>query len=273
MTYADALTTYNTAYADYLAALKNGSTELKLSAAGKRYTGGTLIQPSNRYAGSPNECIALCSASSNKGYMSSCTGATYNSTQSSCQLYTGAGAIDISTDVSSYAITSEIQAKLTAYNNAVIALSAANKLVEGSGSDTNTNSTLTNDQFNAQTDKLQQTYSYLLQNRQNLLQNRQNIDEATAEYNELSNKSDNISIGITTSSTQYIIWIIFAILVISASIVIFYAPNVNILETYPLMGLFIALLILYFAYHYIQINYNSFPNLSSYNLNTLNYYN
>ena len=266
MTYASDLTTYNTAYADYLAALKNGSTELKLSAAGNRYTGGTLIQPSNRYAGTPNECIALCSASSNKGYMSSCTGATYNSTQSSCQLYTGAGFTAASTDLTSYAITSEIQAKLTAYNNAVIALSAANKLVEGSGSGTYNNSTLSKDQFNAQTDKLQQTYSYLLQDRQN-------IDEATAEYNELSNKSDNISIGITTSSTQYIIWIIFAILVISASIVIFYAPNVNILETYPLMGLFIALLILYFAYHYIQINYNSFPNLSSYNLNTLNYYN
>jgi hypothetical protein len=256
-----------TAYANYLAALKNGSTELKLSAAGTQYTGGTLIQPSNRYAGSPNECIALCSAISNKGYMSSCTGATYNSTQSSCQLYTGAGSIGSSTDVSSYAITSEIQAKLTAYNNAVIALSAANKALELEFSTgKKAGSILSEADFNAQTDKLQQTYSYLLQNRQN-------IDEAIAEYNELSNKSGNTSIGITTSSTQYIIWMIFAILVISASIVVFYAPNVNILETYPLMGLFIALLILYFAYHYIQINYNSFPNLSSYNLNTLNYYN
>lgn len=264
--YTDALIAYKAAYANYLAALKNGSTELKLSAAGTRYTGGTLIQPSNRYAGSPNECIALCSASSNKGYMSSCTGATYNSTQSSCQLYTGAGSIGSSTDVSSYAITSEIQANLTAYNNAVIALSAANKALEGSGSTAKQGSILSEADFNAQTDKLQQTYSYLLQNRQN-------IDEAIAEYNELSNKSGNTSIGITTSSTQYIIWMIFAILVISVSITIFYAPNVNILETYPLMGLFIALLILYFAYHYIQINYNSFPNLSSYNLNTLNYYN
>ena len=252
--YAIKLTDYKTAYSEYLAALKNGSHELKLSAAGKQYSGGTLID--NQYALNSGECIALCSRTN------TCTGATFNSDQNSCNLYSGPGH-SASSSSASYAIISDIQEKLYAFNVAAKALSTANQAVE---TDLNSGGAKV---FNAKTGQLQTIYT-------DLLQDRQNIDEATQQFNKLNNTNINASIGITASSNQYIIWIVFAILVLSTTFMIFFVPNVNIMETYPAISLFIILIIMYFAFSYIQNIQISFPNLLpnlSYYFNSINYYN
>ena len=139
------------------------------------------------------------------------------------------------------------------------ALSTANQAVE---TDLNSGDATV---FNAKTGKLQTIYT-------DLLQDRQNIDEATQQFNKLNNTNINASIGITASSNQYIIWIVFAILVLSTTFMIFFVPNVNIMETYPAISLFIILIIMYFAFSYIQNIQISFPNLSYY-FNSINYYN
>ena len=249
--YATKLTTYKQKYADYLAALKNGSHELKLSVAGKQYSGGIIID--NQYALNSGECIALCSRTN------TCTGATFNSDQNSCNLSSGPGHSANVSDSASYAIISDIQDKLYDFNVAAKALSTANQAVE---TDLNSGDATV---FNAKTGKLQTIYT-------DLLQDRQNIDEATQQFNKLNNTNINASIGITASSNQYIIWIVFAILVLSTTFMIFFVPNVNIMETYPAISLFIILIIMYFAFSYIQNIQISFPNLSYY-FNSINYYN
>ena len=248
--YNAALTTYRQAYADYLAALKNGSHELTVSAAGNKYSGGTLISPANRYASNSGDCIALCSRTN------TCTGATFNSEQNSCSIYSGQGSTVGSGDLDSYAIISDIQAKLYAFNVAAKNLSDKNIEVDISMPRTTG--------FNDNTRKLQKNYT-------DLLQDRQNIDKATKQFNKLNNTNINASIGITASSNQYIIWIIFAILVLSTTFMIFFVPNVNIMETYPAIALFIILMLMYFAYQYFQYIKITYPDLSYY-FNSINYY-
>jgi len=251
--YSTALTAYRQAYADYLAALKNGSHELTLSAAGNKYSGGTLISPANRYASNSGECIALCSRTN------TCTGATFNSEQNSCSIYSGPGITADSTDLDSYAIISDIQAKLYAFNDAAKNLSDKNITL-----DTSMGNFSKSPGFNTKTRELQKNYT-------DLLQDRQNIDKATKQFNKLNNTNINASIGITASSNQYIIWIIFAILVLSTTFMIFFVPNVNIMETYPAIALFIILMIMYFAYQYVQYIKITYPDLSYY-FNSINYY-
>ena len=100
------------------------------------------------------------------------------------------------------------------------------------------------------------------------------------EKKQMINKSKNINdkytndVKFTLSNTiQYMIWVIFAIIILSITIILFAVPNINILERIPLLILFIILLIIYFLYNYftkIKI-----PNVNedvSY-LNKLDYFN
>ena len=182
--YATKLTNYKQKYADYLAALKNGSHELKLQASNTQYSDGTLID--NQYALNSGECIALCSRTN------TCTGATFNSDQNSCNIYSGPGHTNAGGGSASYAIISDIQTKLYDFNVAAKTLSLANQAVE---TDLNSGDATV---FNAKTGQLQTTYT-------DLLQDRQNIDEATQQFNKLNNTNINASIGITASSNQNII--------------------------------------------------------------------
>ena len=227
--YLAALTEYKSAYANYLAALKNGSYELTLSDAGYKYSGGTLISPANRYASNSGDCIALCSRTN------TCTGATFNSEQKSCSIYSGQGStVANAINLNSFAITSDIQQKLYAFNNAAKKLSDKN--IAGQSGLSTTIGPSKIGAFNDNTRKLQKNYT-------DLLQDRINIDKATAHFNKLNNTNINASIGITASSTQYIIWVIFTILVLSITIMIFFVPNVNIIEIYPVFALYIILMI------------------------------
>ena len=69
-------------------------------------------------------------------------------------------------------------------------------------------------------------------------------------------------------------WTVFTVIVLSITIILFTVPNINILEKYPLILLFIILLIAYFIYNYLnKINISS-PNIDiAYNINKLNYFN
>ena len=100
------------------------------------------------------------------------------------------------------------------------------------------------------------------------------LNKQQIKINSINNKYNDKEITTSQITTQYIIWVVFTIIVLSITIILFAVPNINILEKNPLIFLFIILLIFYFIYNYFEQFYIFYPNIDiAYNINKLNFFN
>lgn len=208
-----------------------------------------------------NVCIADCTANS------SCNSALFKSTLHECSLFSGNGAITSSINDDDYAIVSELKANIYKSQGLNSKLQTINK------------------QINTYLDKLVPlTQKQITENNQSkkilhkqydtLTNDRSELNNQQIKINSINNKYSDKEISTSQITTQYIIWVIFTIIVLSITIILFAVPNINILEKNPLIFLFIILLIFYFIYNYFEKFYIFYPNIDiAYNINKLNYFN
>ena len=100
------------------------------------------------------------------------------------------------------------------------------------------------------------------------------INNKLRKIYEMDNKYTNLNKHNTQITDQYIVWVVFTIIVFSITLILFMVPDINILEKFPIIFLFIILLIAYFIYGYLQDIHITNPNIDlSYNFNKINYFN
>jgi hypothetical protein len=250
---------YNQQQIDYINALQNKNNPKFTIVPDSTYN-GTFIKSNVR--STESECTALCSTDKN------CTGATYNVTKSSCSTYSGNGTIVNNVyDDNNVAIISNI--KYT-----IFSLDKTNKRLIELNQQINTlisNKLLTESEIHMK--ELNKSSKSLNDQYDGLLKDRSNINDKMNDYLSNDNKYKNSTISTTQITNQYIIWYIFAIIVLSITIVLYFIPDINAFEKFPII-LIIVLLISYFTYEYFQkINITN-PNLDfSYNFNKINYFN
>ena len=225
-------------------------------------TGGTILDTITTIT-NEKDCIANCTANT------SCTGATFKTSLHECTLYSdkNTSKITASINMNDYAIVSELKSNI--YNS-----KGLNSKLQSINQQINvildTLVPLTQQQINDKNKSkliLHNHYKALNSDRK-LLQDQQ------TNINNINNKYSSKNITTRQINDQYIVWVIFTIIVLSITIILFTVPNINILEKYPLILLFIILLIAYFIYNYLnKINISS-PNIDiAYNINKLNYFN
>ena len=208
-----------------------------------------------------NDCIADCTANT------SCNSAIFKSSLSECTLYSGNSTIISSINEDDYAIVSDLKSNIYKSQGLNSKLQNINK------------------QINTYLDKLVPlTQKQITENNQSkkLLHKQYNtltidrsvLNKQQIKINSINNKYNDKEITTSQITTQYIIWVVFTIIVLSITIILFAVPNINILEKNPLIFLFIILLIFYFIYNYFEQFYIFYPNIDiAYNINKLNFFN
>lgn len=224
-------------------------------------TGGTVLGTPIENITNVNDCTAQCSQNTK------CTGANFNSAISECILYRGNNDISVTLTNNNTAIVTELKA------NIYISNGLNNKLVQ------------LNNRINNYLEKIvplnQQEITAKVQSQQELtnqyttlLADRTMINNKLRKIYEMDNKYTNLNKHNTQITDQYIVWVVFTIIVFSITLILFMVPDINILEKFPIIFLFIILLIAYFIYGYLQDIHITNPNIDlSYNFNKINYFN
>ena len=208
-----------------------------------------------------NDCIADCTANT------SCNSAIFKSSLQECTLFNGNSTLTSSINDDDYAIVSELKSNIYKSQGLNSKLQNINKQIN---TYLDKLVPLTQKQINENNlskNVLHKQYNTLINDRSVL--NKQQI-----KINSINNKYSDKEISTSQITTQYIIWVIFTIIVLSITIILFAVPNINILEKNPLIFLFIILLIFYFIYNYFEKFYIFYPNIDiAYNINKLNFFN
>ena len=214
-------------------------------------TGGTIL-------GTPNENVTN---------VNDCTGANFNSEISECILYSGNNDITNTLTDNTSAIVNELTANIYISNGLNVKLENLNKQI---------NSYLDQVIPLNQQEITEKTQAQLeLSSQYNtLLADRQLLNDKFRKIYEMDNKNNNLTKNNTQIINQYIVWVVFTIIVFSVTLILFMVPDINILERFPIIFLFIILLIAYFMYVYFQDIHITNPNIDfAYNFNKINYFN
>lgn len=204
---------YEQAHMNYISSLQshgalNDSNKF-VSLQGRVFWGTAGLKEGN--VDSEDSCKALCSSDP------LCTGATYNSAKAYCWTRSGKGDIAVGLDTD-YALITEVTQNINTIKQLNDRLTDLNKRIEKTLSEIVPEQQAHIEDKNAKQTRLQKVY-------QQLLVDRQNIDEMIKESKMLDQQYSDNSIYVEQSNSTFILWFIFAILVIFYTIKLQFFPN------------------------------------------------
>jgi lipopolysaccharide export LptBFGC system permease protein LptF len=162
---------------------------------------------------SEEQCKALCSSDP------LCTGATYNSAKAYCWTRSGKGDIAIGLDTDN-ALISEIAQNVNNIKQLNDRLTELNQKIEKTLGEIVPEQHQQVDEKNAKQSQLQTVYKQLLEDRKN-------IDEMLKEYRMLDQQYDDNSIYTQQTNSAYILWFVFAILIVFFTLKLQFFPNLK----------------------------------------------
>lgn len=206
---------YEQAHLNYISSLQsrgalNDSNKF-VSLSGRVFWGTTGLKEGN--VDSEDSCKALCSSDP------LCTGATYNSAKAYCWTRSGKGDVAVGLETDN-ALISDITQNVNTIKQLNDRLTELNKKIEKTLSETVPEQQAQVEEKNEKQAQLQKVY-------QQLLADRRNIDEMIKEYRMLDQQYSDNSIYVEQTNTAYILWFVFAILVIFFTLKLQFFPNVK----------------------------------------------
>jgi hypothetical protein len=262
--YNKLLLDYDKTQKDIIDSITNNKHNLVSAGNYTQLTGGTYLDTINNVA-NVDDCIAECSKNTK------CKGANFTeditTNTNLCTLFSGISTINFDSTESNTAIITDLQYKI--YNSKGL----NNKLQ-------NINKQI-NDYLRKQLPKTEQQMTLnnqsaaVLHTQYNsLLSDRQVLNDQQIFINDISNKISNKEINVSQITGQYVVWVVFTVIVLSITIILYAVPDINILEKFPLLFLLVILLTAYFIYTYLQKIHITNPNVDmAYNINKINYFN
>ena len=86
-------------------------------------------------------------------------------------------------------------------------------------------------------------------------------------------KYDNSTIIVTQKNIHYTVWVVFAIIIITLTIIVHTFPDVNIFGNFLSLFIFAGVLMVYLIYQYLEQFHLYYPDIDfAYYLNKLQYY-
>jgi hypothetical protein len=162
---------------------------------------------------SEDSCKALCSNDP------LCTGATYNSSKTYCWTRSGKGDIAVGKD-EEYALISELTQSVNNINQLNNRLTDLNQKIEKTLVEIVPEHDAQVEEKNNKSKRIQYVY-------QQLLADRKNIDEMLKEYKMLDQQYSDNSIYVEQTSTAYMLWFIFAIIIVFFTLKLQFFPEVK----------------------------------------------
>lgn len=160
---------------------------------------------------SEDKCKALCSSDP------LCTGATYNSAKSYCWTRSGKGTIAVGKD-EEYALISDVTQNANNIKQLNDRLTDLNQKIEKTLSEIVPEQEEQIKEKNLKHERMQKVY-------QQLVADRKNIDEMLKEYKMLDQQYSDNSIYVQQTNTAYILWFIFAIIIVFFTLKLQFFPN------------------------------------------------
>jgi hypothetical protein len=162
---------------------------------------------------SEEKCKALCSSDP------LCTGATYNSSKSYCWTRSGKGSIAVGKD-DEYALISDLTQSINNINQLNIRLTDLNQKIEKTLTEIVPEEQAQIEEKDSKRKKMQDVY-------QQLIVDRKNIDDMLKEYRMLDQQYSDNSIYVQQTNTAYILWFIFAIIIVFFTLKLQFFPQLN----------------------------------------------
>jgi len=162
---------------------------------------------------SEDKCKALCSSDP------LCTGATYNSAKSYCWTRSGKGSIAVGKD-QDYALISDVTQSINNINQLNNRLTDLNDKIEKTLEEIVPEQDAQIEEKNNKRKKMQDVY-------QQLVADRKNIDEMLKEYKMLDQQYSDNSVYVEQTNSAYILWFIFAVIVVFFTLKLQFFPNVQ----------------------------------------------
>ena len=260
--YNKMLIEYNQSQKDIIDAITNNTNKLVSMGANTVLTGGTNLETINEVE-SDEDCKAKCSEKTG------CKGANFLGDTKTCALFSGNENNTITFDINenNIAIINDLQSKIYTSQGLNNRLQNINKQI--------------NDKLRKQLPETQkqielnnQSAAVLHTQYNSLLSDQHNLTSKLSAMNDISTQYSNKEINVSQITGQYVVWTVFTVIVLSITIILYVVPDINILETFPLLFLLVILLTAYFIYTYLQKIHITNPNVDmAYNINKINYFN
>jgi hypothetical protein len=162
---------------------------------------------------SEEKCKALCSSDP------LCSGATYNSSKSYCWTRSGKGSIAVGKD-DEYALISDLTQSINNINQLNIRLTDLNQKIEKTLTEIVPEEQAQIEEKDSKRKKMQDVY-------QQLIVDRKNIDDMLKEYRMLDQQYADNSIYVQQTNTAYILWFVFAIIIVFFTLKLQFFPQLN----------------------------------------------
>ena len=258
--YNKLLIEYNQSQKDIIDAITNNTNKLVSMGANTVLTGGTNLETINEVE-SDEDCKAKCSEKTG------CKGANFLGVSNTCNLFSGNNTIIFDPIADNTAIISELQSKIYTSKGLNNKLQSINKQI-------NDNLRRQLPETQKQIELNNQSAAVLHTQYNSLLSDQHNLTSKLSAMNDISTQYSNKEINVSQITGQYVVWVVFTVIVLSITIILYVVPDINILEKFPLLFLLVILLIAYFIYYYLQKIHITNPNVDmAYKINKLNYFN
>jgi hypothetical protein len=204
---------YEQAHLNYISSLQSrgslNDANKFVSLSGRVFWGTAGLKEGN--VDSEEKCKALCSSDP------LCTGATYNSAKAYCWTRSGKGDVAVGLETDN-ALISDVTQNINTIKQLNDKLTDLNQKIEKTLSEIVPEQDAQVEEKNTKQTELQKVY-------QQLLVDRRNIDEMIKEYRMLNQEYDDNSIYVEQANSAYILWFVFAILIIFFTLKLQFFPN------------------------------------------------
>ena len=206
---------YEQAHMNYISSLQSqgalNDSNKYVSLQGRVFWGTAGLKEGN--VDSEDSCKALCSSDP------LCTGATYNSAKAYCWTRSGKGDVAVGLDTD-YALITDVTQNVNNIKQLNDRLTILNEKIEKTLKEIVPEQQAEVEDKNTKQNQLQKVY-------QQLLMDRQNIDEMIKESQMLEQQYNDNSIYVEQANSAYILWFIFAIIVIFYTLKLQFFPNLQ----------------------------------------------
>ena len=206
---------YEQAHMNYISSLQSqgalNDSNKYVSLQGRVFWGTAGLKEGN--VDSEDSCKALCSSDP------LCTGATYNSAKAYCWTRSGKGDVAVGLDTD-YALITDVTQNVNNIKQLNDRLTILNEKIEKTLKEIVPVQQAEVEEKNTKQSQLQKVY-------EQLLADRRNIDEMMRESKMLDQQYNDNSIYVEQANSAYILWFIFAIIVIFYTLKLQFFPNLQ----------------------------------------------
>jgi hypothetical protein len=206
---------YEQAHLNYISSLQTGGAlndaNKFVSLQGRVFWGTAGLKEGN--VDSEDSCKALCSSDP------LCTGATYNSAKAYCWTRSGKGDVAVGLETDN-ALISDVTQNINTIKQLNDKLTDLNQKIEKTLSEIVPEQDAQVEEKNTKQSQLQKVY-------QQLLADRRNIDKMIKDYRMLDQQYNDNSIYVEQTNSAYILWFIFAVLIIFFTLKLQFFPNLK----------------------------------------------